>query len=97
MDRPDLPPPVTRTDRILHDIATSLRTLVDRDAEPAPAEGTVRLQEPAVPRPPEHGKGSGRDAWAAYVRSIGGLDSDCDTRDDLINLANSIEAGRRDA
>lgn len=48
MDRPALPAPVTRSDRYFHDIAASLRTLVDRGDVPELPDGEVRLEEPAT-------------------------------------------------
>lgn len=45
MSRDPLPEPVNQTDRYLHDIATSLRTLAGD--QPARGDGKVDLREPA--------------------------------------------------
>lgn len=46
MDRDDLPLPVTSTDRLLFDIATSLRKMTDPPA--LPSDGQAWLEEPAA-------------------------------------------------
>jgi hypothetical protein len=49
VDRRPLREPLTPQDEYLHDIATSLRILVDRSVPAPPAEGQISLREPATP------------------------------------------------
>jgi hypothetical protein len=51
-----------------------------RVATPAPATPASQMQEP-----PRSGKGSGRDAWAAYAASHGVEVEEAASRDDIVD------------
>lgn len=62
------------------------------EPDPGPVSEPVRLREPDMPEPPRHGKGSGRDEWAAYARHLG-VDVTLDARQrDIIAAVDARKA-----